>query len=90
VTVQNVTDLQTPIGEILQLAGSDGILLQPQGQSPYAIIPLDDEILDFLIERNPRLAEDCRKIRDRMTSGAAHTQGDVNALFGRNRTPSRS
>lgn len=82
-TIQNVNDLQTPIGEILRLAGSDGILLQPQGQSPFAIIPLDDELLDFLIERNPSLIEDCRRVRDRMVAGAIHTQEEVNSLFGR-------
>lgn len=82
-TVQSVSDLQMPIGQVLQLAGSDGILLQPQGQSPFALIPLNDDVLDFLLERNPRLIEECRRIRQRMSGGAAHTQGEVNALFDR-------
>lgn len=82
-TVQSVSDLQMPIGQVLQPAGSDGILLQPPGQSPFALIPLNDEVLDFLVERNPRLIEECRQIRKRMSGGAAHTQDEVNALFGR-------
>lgn len=28
---------------------------------------------------------DCRKIRERMARGAAHSQREVDALFGRNR-----
>lgn len=82
-TVQSVSDLQMPIGKVLQLAGSDGVLLQPQGQSPFALIPLSDDLIDFLLERNPRLIDDCRQIRQRMAMGATHTQEEVNAMFGR-------
>lgn len=69
--------------DVLQLAGADGVLLQPRGQSPFAFIPLSDELIDFLLERNPRLIDDCRQIRQRMARGATHTQGEVNAMFGR-------
>ncbi|HJT34909.1 MAG TPA: hypothetical protein VJ783_22975 [Pirellulales bacterium] len=82
-TVQSVSDLQMPIGQVLKLAGSEGVLLKPQGQLPFALIPLSDELIDFLLERNPRLIDDCREIRQRMASGATHTQEEVNAMFGR-------
>lgn len=82
-TIETVNNLQTPIGEILQRAATDGIVLHTQGKSPFAVVPLDDDLLDFLVERNPRFAEDCRKIRERMLSGAVHSQEEINALFGR-------
>ena len=81
--MQTVNDLQTPIGEILQRVGSDGILLQTQGNSPFALMPLDEELLDFLIERNPGFIDECRQIRQRMAAGHTHSQEEVNAMFGR-------
>lgn len=82
-TIRNVDDLRTPIGDVLQLTGSDGILLQAQGQTPFALLPLDDELLDFLLARNPRFMVDCREIRQRMAKGACRTQAEVDSLFGR-------
>jgi hypothetical protein len=38
-----------------------------------------------LIERNPQFIDDCRRIRERMTRGAAHNQKEIDDLFGRNR-----
>ena len=46
----------TPIGEILKAAGTDGIVLESEGQGRYAVIPLDDDLIDFLVERSPSSA----------------------------------
>ncbi len=82
--VQTVNDMQTPIGDLLRLAGSAGILLKPHGESPFALVPLDDDLIDFLLERNPRFIEECRRIRENMRHGGSRTQEEVNDLFGRN------
>ncbi len=37
-TVQPVTDLKTPIGEILQSVGRDGVLLEAEHQNRYAAL----------------------------------------------------
>lgn len=82
-TIHNLNDLHTPIGDVLQLAGTEGVLVQPPGESTFAIMPLDDELLDFLVERNPRFIEECQQIRDRMASSSSHSQAEINSLFGR-------
>jgi hypothetical protein len=84
--VHTVKDMKTPIGELLQAAGSDGFLLQAQGESPFALIPLDDDLIDFMTERNPRLIDKCRQIRQRMQNGKVWIQQSVNELFGRRTT----
>lgn len=84
-TTYHSNDSRSPIGDVLRLVGSEGVLLQPRGEAPLALIPLDDDVLDFLIERNPRFIDDCRKIRERMARGTAHSQREVDAMFGRNR-----
>jgi hypothetical protein len=76
-TVQPVSDPNTPIGEILKAAGSEGILLESEDQGSYALIPLDDEVLDLLIERSPKFRAHCREIRERMDAGQFQTHEEV-------------
>jgi hypothetical protein len=81
-TVQPVTDLTRPIGEILQEVGVDGVLLESPGQQRYALIPLNDDLLDYLLERSPKLIEACQEIRQRMQGGQFHSHEDVKRLLG--------
>lgn len=62
-SVHPVTDPNTPIREILKAADSEGIVLQSEDQGPYAVIPLDDDVLDLLIERSAKFREHCRAVR---------------------------
>jgi hypothetical protein len=45
-TVQAVNDPNTPIGEILMAAGSEGVLLESAHLGRFALIPLDDDLVD--------------------------------------------
>ena len=42
-TRQTVTNLMTPIGDVLAAMGTDGVLLDTVGHDPVAVLPLDDE-----------------------------------------------
>ncbi len=81
-TVQLVSDPTTPISEILKAVGSEGLLLEAEGQARYAVIPLDEDLLDYLIERSPKFIEVCRQIRARMASGQFQGHEAVKALLG--------
>ena len=76
-TVQPVSDPSTPIGQVLETAGSEGILLESEGQGRYALLPLDDDVIDFLIERSLIFRARCREIRRRMDAGPFQTQDEV-------------
>jgi hypothetical protein len=76
-TVQPIPDLNTPIGQILKAAGSEGIVLESEGQGRYALLPLDDDVIDLLIERSPAFRDHCQEIRERMDSGHFQTHEDV-------------
>jgi hypothetical protein len=76
-TVQPINDPNTPIGEILKAAGSEGIVLESEDQTSYALIPLDDDVLDLLIERSPKFRAHCREIRARMDAGQFRTHEEV-------------
>ncbi len=76
-TTRPVSDPKTPIGEILKAAGSEGIVLDSEGQGRYALLPLDDDVIDLLIERSPSFRAECHEIRQRMESGQFQTNDDV-------------
>jgi hypothetical protein len=76
-TVRPIPDLNTPIGQILKAAGSEGIVFESEGQGRYALLPLDDDVIDLLIERSPTFRDLCHEIRERMDSGQFQTHEDV-------------
>ena len=80
-TVQHVSDLETPIRKILEAADAEGLLIESQGRSRYAVLPLDDDLLDYLLERNPQFVADCQQIRERMRAGVSRTQAEVKQLL---------
>ena len=81
-TAQRVDDLSMTIGEILQAVGSEGMLLESSGGAQYALLPLDDDLIDHLSEHNPKLIEECRVIRERMRAGRYHTHDAIKAIGG--------
>lgn len=80
-TFHHLSDPNTTIGEILRAAGTSGLLVEGQGGERYAILPLDDDVIDHLIERNPKLRAECAAIRQRMAEGQYHTHAAVRAAF---------
>ncbi len=76
-TIQPIPDLNTPIGRILEAAGSEGIVLESKDQGRYALLPLDDDVIDLLIERSPKFRNHCEEIRRRMNTGQFHAHEDV-------------
>lgn len=80
-SIQQISDLQTPIGEILKAADASGVVIQSDDQEQYALLPLDDELLDFLLERSPKFIEECKQIRQRMMSGESYSQDEVERLL---------
>jgi hypothetical protein len=79
--VQPISDPKTPIGEILEAAGTEGILLESGDRGPFALIPLDDDLIDYLIERSPTFRADCRAIRARMDAGESESHEEVRRRF---------
>jgi hypothetical protein len=68
-TIRHVNNLKTPIGDLLKDAQADGLLVEGKDKKQYAMIPLDDDLIDYLLERNPTFIQECQKIRQRMRAG---------------------
>ncbi len=77
-------DLKTPIGVILEAARPDGLVLECENQVQFAVLPLDDDVIDLLIERNRKFRAVCQEIREQRESGQFQTHEEVKrALNGR-------
>jgi hypothetical protein len=80
-TMHELDNLQNPVKDVLDHAGQDGVILGVEGEPSYAVLPLDDDVLDFLIERNPRFIEECRQLREQMRAGKGVSHEDVKRMF---------
>ena len=80
-TVQQVTDPRTPIGDVLSAADSGGVLIKAQDKEAYALLRLDDDLIDHLLEHDPRFARECEQIRQRMRAGRFRTHEQVKRLL---------
>lgn len=69
-TLRHFSDLTAPIGQVIERANGNGVLIEAEGLPTYAVIPLDDDLLDYLLERSPAFIEECAGPR-------AHTPGRV-------------
>lgn len=67
-SIQKVSPTDRSLRTVLQKARSEPVVLQAE-EGEFAVLPLDDEVLDLLLERNPRFIEECRQIRERMQQG---------------------
>ena len=80
-TVQHINDPKTSIGDVIDRSDGGGVLVETKGRSTYAVMPLDDGLLDFLLERNPAFQQECQAIRKRMRDGDFHSHADVRRTF---------
>jgi len=79
--VRQVSDPKTPIGDILSSANSDSVLIEAKGDTAFAVLPLNDELVGHLLEHNPPFIQGCDEIRQRMRSGCSRPYGDVKRML---------
>ena len=77
-----VRDPQMTMGEVLEEAGRDGVVLEADGEPRFAVLPLDDQLIDYLVERSPRFILECQGIRERMQLGRFHSHDEVKEALG--------
>ena len=68
--VQRINSTETSVTALLSKARTEPLILQTEADGDFAVLPLDDEVMDLLLERSSKLIEECRQIRERMKQGA--------------------
>ena len=64
-TVMKAAETRASIEELIDQARSEPVIFQTEGAGSFALLPVDDNLLD-LLERSPALIEECDRIRERM------------------------
>jgi len=61
----------------LDKARHQPLILKSPGAGNFALVALDDEVIDLLIERHPKLIAECQQINARMRHGAYRTHEQI-------------
>jgi hypothetical protein len=56
-----------------------------EGATWGPVIPLNDDLIDFLFERNPKFVAECREIRDRTHAGQSQSHEGVKRMLANDR-----
>ena len=82
--IKHHKNLTTPLEELLSgIAGTQGILIEGNDKKEFMLLPMDDKVLDLLLERSPELIKECEEIRARIAAGEkTHSLDDVMKMFG--------
>lgn len=75
--VETVSPNETHLTALLNKARREPIVLKAAGAGEFALLPLDDEVIDLLLERHPKFIAECDEIRHRMKQGLYHTHDQV-------------
>jgi hypothetical protein len=80
--IRQVRDLNVSLGAVLKSVGAKGGVLEIPGEKQYVLMPLNDDLLDFLLERSPKLIKECQQIRARMAAGRFITHQQLKKRLG--------
>lgn len=81
-SVQILKSTNQVIADLLDEARQEPVILKTTGNGDFAVLPLDDDLIDLLLSRNPRLIEECRGIEERMKEGKYLTHEQVLTALG--------
>jgi hypothetical protein len=76
-SVERVSQTDTQIVDLLRRARQKPLILQADDAGEFALLPLDDEVIDLLLERNPEFIAECKQIDQRMKQGGYLTHEEV-------------
>jgi hypothetical protein len=81
VPVMKTAETHASIGELIDQARDEPLIFETEGKENFVLLPMDDELLDLLLERSPRLIERCRQIRERVKQGEHWAHEQVRVMF---------
>jgi hypothetical protein len=79
--VMKAADTRASMNELIAQARREPLFFETDDKEIFVLLPVDDQLLDLLLERSPWLIEKCRQIRERMTQGEYWTHEQVLEMF---------
>ena len=79
--VETISHNETHLTALLDKARGEPVILKAASSGEFALLPLDDEVIDLLLERHPKFIAECGEIRRRMQHGVYYTHDQVLAAL---------
>lgn len=80
--IERVDPTDTTVAALLDKAAVEPVILKTETGGDFALLRLDDDVIDLLLESNPRLIAECREIGERMSKGHFLTREQALAALG--------
>ena len=75
---------------MLKAAATQGVFIEAGKRQQYVMLRLDDDLIDYLLERSPKLIKECQKIRAEMKRGKSTTHEEVKKMFAKELSNARA
>jgi hypothetical protein len=79
--IEKISLADSGIAALLDRARHEPLILRSENSGDFALLPLDDDVLDLLLERDPTFIQECREIQERMVQGDYLTHEQVVAAL---------
>ncbi len=83
-------DMQISIGELLNKVPPEGTVIESRDHARFALLPWDEDVVEFLFARHSKHIAEFERIRERMRHGQFHTHEEVLKTFGLDKRKARS
>jgi hypothetical protein len=67
--IESIRPENSEIAALLDRARQEPLVLRSATAGDFALLPVDDDVLDLLLERDPVFIQESREIRKRMEQG---------------------
>ena len=82
--IQKISPHAREVVALLDRARREPLILRSEISGDFALLPVDDDVLDLLLERDPVFIHECREIRKRMEQGEYLTHEQALAILKEN------
>jgi hypothetical protein len=75
--IEKISPEANEIVALLDRARQEPLILRSDKSGDFALLPVDDDVLDLLLERDPIFIQECREIQKRMEQGDYFTHEEA-------------
>jgi len=79
--IEKINHEDSEIAALLDRARREPLILRSEESGDFALLPVDEDVLDLLLERDPVFIQECREIQKRMEQGEYLTHEQVLAAL---------
>ena len=83
-SIKKISQSNKSMTALLDEASHEPLILQTEAGNDFAVLPMDEDVMDLLLERSPRLIKECQQIRERMKKGFYLTHESLFEALGPN------